>query len=200
MKKVTKVFEVYRYEELSGHAKSKASSCVTEYITDCDDFTNSCEFKLAQIFPNSALNVEYQLAYCQGDYFNFYGGIDLNDILNRIIAKLTEKQIKVFRHIIKSWKDTHTIYSKRAFYDCNIANNCNIFEGVIGDMEYYGYRDIPEKDIVAIADIAGQFLDDVCAQLMKDGYNYFYPDESEIEMFCSENEWYFTIDGTPYFD
>ena len=200
MKKVTKVFEVYRYEELSSTAKHKAMSYFTENMRDCDTFTDICEWKLGLIFPNSRLDVEYDLSQCHGDYFNFYGEIDLNDILNHIIAKLTPKQIRIFKHIIKSWKSTYEIFAKRAFYSINTANDCNIFEGVIGDMEYYGYRDIPEKDIVAIADIAGELLSNICADLMDEGYNYFYPDETEIAEQYNDNDYYFTSDGTPYFD
>ena len=199
MKKVTKVFEVYRYEELSSTAKYKAILYFTENIRDCDIFAEECELELERIFPNSTLNVEYQLSYSQGDYFNFYGEIDLNDVLNRIIGKLTEKQIRLFKHIIKSWKDTHTISDKN-YYGLNMAKNCNIFEGVIGDMEYYGYRDIPEKDIAAIEDIASELLGNISYSLMGDGYNYFYPDKTEIAEYYSDSDYYFTSDGTPYFD
>ena len=199
MKQVTKVFEVYRYEELSTSAKNKVNKYFIEHIRDTDSFIAICEWRLGIILPNSTLDVEYQLDYCQGDYFNFYGEIDLNDILNQIIAKLTPKQIRLFKHIIKSWKSTHEIFAKREFYSLNTANDCNIFEGVIGDMEYYGYRDIPVKDIVAIADIAGELLSNICYTLMDEGYSYFYPDETEIAKHYNANDWYFTSDGTPYF-
>ena len=200
MKKVTKVFEVYRFEELSAPAKYNAIQYFIEDMRDCDIFTDICECKLADIFPNSTLNVEYQLDHCQGDYFNFYGDIDLNDILNQVISKLTEKQTKLFRHIIKSWKDTHTILPLKGFYNLNTAYNCHIFGGVIDDMECYGYRDIPEKDIAAIEDIAAELLSNICTDLMDKGYNYFYPDDTEIAEQYNDNDYYFTSDGKPYFD
>ena len=200
MKKVTKVFEVYRYEELSAPAKDKAIRYFTEHLVDRDTFTDICECKLADLFPNSTLDVEYQLSHCHGGYFNFYGDIDLNDILNRVISKLTEKQTRLFRHIIKSWKDTHTISPLKGFHNLNTAYNCHIFGGVIDDMERYGYRDIPEKDIAAIEDIASELLGNISYSLMDDGYNYFYPDETEIAEYYSDSDYYFTSDGTPYFD
>ena len=200
MKKVTKVFEVYRYEELSAPAKNFAIRYFIENMRDCESFTDICEWKLGVIFPNSTLNVEYQLDHCHGDYFNFYGDIDLNDILNQVISKLTEKQTRLFRHIIKSWKDTHTISPLKGFYNLNTAYNCHIFGGVIDDMEDYGYRDTPEKDIAAIEDIASELLSNICADLKDEGYNYFCPDESEIAKHYNDNDWYFTCHGVPYFD
>lgn len=199
MKKVTKVFEVYRFSELSEPAKNRAIQYYNECMCDCDSFTAMCEWELGVIFPNSTLEVEYRVNCSQGDYFNFYGEIDLNDILNQIRGQLTKKQKRLFKHIIKSWKRTHTI-SCENYYGLNTAKNCNILDDVIGDMEYYGYRDIPEKDIVVIADIAGKLLSDTCDTLINDGYNYFYPDESNIAEHYIENNWYFNSDGTPYFD
>ena len=199
MKEVTKVFKVYRYEELSAPAKDNANRYFTECMRDCDSFTDICEWKLATIFPNSNLYVEYSLDHCHDNYFNFYGEIDLNDVLNQIISQLTKKQIRVFRHIIEAWKDSHTIDS-HTIYNINTANNCYIFEGLIGDMKYHNYRDIPVKDIITIAAIADELLSNICTDLMHEGYNYFCPDETEIAEHYNANDWYFTFDGTPYFD
>lgn len=80
MKEVTMVFNVYRFEELNEEAKE----VVKQWYLDGQDgniFSDDLKSQLDMFFPNSDLNTNYSLGYCQGDYININGNISLKDVL-----------------------------------------------------------------------------------------------------------------------
>lgn len=194
MKTVTETFDIYTFDELTEKAKRKAIDYYLEFLTDCDEFTDSCLYFLHDLFPNSKLEVEYDLGYCQGDFFNFYGNLDLGDLYKHISSKLSSKQIKFYQHVLKDWA-----------VDCSIpsghytATNISILDEAVSDMEYYGYSNIPYSDIETINTIARDYLSEVCESLKNEGYSYFYPDIDYIQSYYNDAEYYFTAGGKPYY-
>ena len=81
---VTTSYDVYTYDELSDEAKEKVKD---EFLRvrqeyESDVFSDSCGTMLKELFPNSNLKIEYSLSYSQGDGFNTYGSLDVNDLIN----------------------------------------------------------------------------------------------------------------------
>lgn len=90
MREITNIFNVYRYAELSQAAKEKVREWYLEGQSNLSYiFTEDCENRLAELFPNSDLEVQYSLGYCQGDGFNIYGEIRLDELLEKIAGKFT---------------------------------------------------------------------------------------------------------------
>lgn len=195
MKTVTESFNIYTFDELTEKAKSKALDYYLEHLTDCDGFTDSCLAILDDLFPNSKLKVEYDLGYNQGDFFNFYGSLDLDDLYTHISSKLSSKQIRFYRHILKEWACSVEIPCWHHY----TAANTSILDEPVSDMEYYGYSNIPYSDIETINTIARDYLSEVCEGLKNDGYSYFYPDSDYIQSYYNDNEYCFTADGKPYY-
>lgn len=80
MKEVTMVFNVYRFEELNEKAKKVVKQWYLDG-QDSSDFNDILKSELDLFFPNSELNANYSLNYCQGDGVNIHGIISLKDVL-----------------------------------------------------------------------------------------------------------------------
>ena len=65
MKEVTMVFNVYRFEELNEKAKKVVKQWYLDG-QDSSDFNDILKSELDLFFPNSELNANYSLNYCQG--------------------------------------------------------------------------------------------------------------------------------------
>ncbi len=60
-------------------------------------------------------------------------------------------------------------------------------------------RDIPEDTLYKFNELVGEYLDNLCGQLEKDGYNYFYEiSDEDLQDACEANEWEFDEDGNLY--
>lgn len=81
---VTVSYDVYTYDELSPEAKKTARNEILDLRRDgaSDIFQDICYENLNELFPNSDLKIEYSLIYCQGDGFNTYGTLKVDDLLN----------------------------------------------------------------------------------------------------------------------
>lgn len=198
MKTVTETFDIYTFDELTDKAKQKAMCYYEQDLTDCDAFTDGCLNFLHDLFPHSHLKVEYDLSMCQGDYFNFYGSLDLGDLYAHISSKLSSKQIKFYKHVLKEWADSCEIPCGN-WYDNSTVTSTPILDASVSDMEVYGYSNIPYSDIETINSIASDYLLEVCKSLKNEGYSYFYPDSDYIREYYNDNEYYFTADGKPYY-
>lgn len=80
MRKVIEEKTVYLFSELSEEAKEKVRNWYLE-SQDTYIFSEDCEEELREIFPNSGLDVQYSLSYCQGDGFNIFGNLDIDDFI-----------------------------------------------------------------------------------------------------------------------
>lgn len=126
MRKITEIreFNVYKFDELSQAAKEKVRDWYLEGQSDLSYiFTEDCENRLAELFPNSDLKVQYSLSYCQGDGFNIYGEIQLDELLEKIAEKFTEKELKFFKWAFSEYDTSYTMKQNNHYCYCICSDN-----------------------------------------------------------------------------
>lgn len=196
MEVVTRKYTVYSFAELSEEAKEVVRQWYLEGQCNLSDFfTDDCLYRLEELFPNSDLKVEYSLGYCQGDGFNIYGTICLNDILEHIADHFTAKERKFFRWIFDTYGNSYTMQSNRWYSYCICSGN-DFAEDLIWNAECDYMRNIPVVTLERFSKLAGEFLDDLCGEFEQDGYRFFYEiEDDELEELCEANEWKFLASG-----
>lgn len=191
---------VYSYEELSENAQNAVKEWYLE--GQCDLyylFTEDCEEELKQLFPNSELKVQYSLNYCQGDGINIYGEIHLDELLEKFCNSFTEKERKFFNWIFSEYGTSYQMNPNK-FYNYCICSQNNFSEDMDWWMESNYMRNIPKNTLEKFNQLAGEFLDSLCGNLEKKGYDFFYEvDDEELEDICRCNELEFTADGKIFF-
>lgn len=193
-KTIIKEYEVYEYKELCEEAREKVKKWYLEgqeaYI-----FTENCLEYLKKLFPNSELKVEYSLNYCQGDGFNIYGIIYLDEVLEKIADKFTAKELKFFEWIFNRYGSTFEIKPNLRYCYCTCSNE-DFSENILENLEYERIRDIPTRTLHKFNCLIGEYLDNLCGEFEKSGYDYFYEiSDEELQDECEVNEWVFTVDG-----
>ena len=198
MREETKTIKIYNYSELSEKAKEKVKQMFLEWkVEDSDIFTEDCEENLKSLFLNSNLKVEYSLNYCQGDGFNIYGDLNIEDILEYIDFKDDEKEkIKnicvdsdyiVLHHNTRGYS-----YSVKFSEDAeNIINNLNLDYDILSENNYKLLKHFIEKSL--------DYMGKLDKNFENDGYNFFYEtNEEEVKESCENNGYEFTEDGELY--
>ena len=189
-KTITRTYEVYEYKELNAEAKEK----VREWYLNGQEayiFTDMCKEDLKNVFPNSELEVEYSLSYCQDDGFNIYGIIYLDEVLEKIADKFTAKELKFFEWVFNRYGSTFKMESNRHYCYYN-----DFSEDILSDMEYEHMRGIPTATLEKFSKLVGEYLDDLCRGYEKWGYEYFYEiSDEDLSEACEVNQWTFTEDG-----
>lgn len=194
MRTETKVYNVYKYEELSEKAKENVRNWYLE-TQDSSVFTENCRYRLDELFPNSNLKVQYSLAYCQGDGLNIYGDIDLNDVLMHIADNFTEKELKFFNWACRTYGSMYNMPSNHHYCYCICSRN-PFTDDWLCDMEQDCIRAIPEALLGKFSKLVGNYLDNLCHELEEDGYSYFYEiADEDLRDACEANEWEFDEDG-----
>lgn len=87
MKKITKTYEVYDYNELSEQAKEKVKNYYLISENRNEQFQEDIEYNLNYYFNNSELDYQYSLGYRYGDGVNIYGEINVDDIFDTFVSK-----------------------------------------------------------------------------------------------------------------
>lgn len=193
-KTITRAYEVYEYKELCEEAKEKVKEWYLEGQEACI-FTESCVEYLKELFPNSELEVEYSLNYCQGDGFNIYGTIYLDEVLEKIADKFTAKELKFFRWIFNLYGSSYKMESNRHYCYCICSRN-DFTEDILDWLEQDGMRGIPTETLRKFNKLVGEYLDDLCKEFEKNGYEYFYEvSDEDLRETCEANEWTFTAEG-----
>lgn len=197
-------YDVYTYDELSDQAKETAREKVRDSILQwrgdaSDVFTDSCVTTLNELFPNSDLNVQYSLSYCQGDGLNTSGKLKVDDLLN---VDLTAYPLN--GSSIKPLEDKEAIKAA-----CEKADVTSLD---LPENRRYGYsmadriEVVPDYDVeltdeeTALLNELEKFAQDVMGrinnQLEDDGYNWFYEvTDEDIQEEISSRELEFTEDG-----
>ena len=197
---VTKSYDVFTYDELSDEAKAKVKDMFLQWRgEDSDIFTDGCEEALNELFPNSDLKVQYSLAYCQGDGFNTYGKLDVNDLLNVDLSKypLNGSNIKPLsdKDAIKSAVD------KAEISTIDLENNCRYCYSLADHIEIVpDYdEDLTDEEVDCLNELenfARSVMGRINSQFEESGYDYFYEmDEDEVREMADANEYEFTEDG-----
>ena len=122
MRKITEIreFNVYKFDELSQAAKEKVRDWYLEGQSDLSYiFTEDCMMRLSELFPNSDLEVQYSLDYCQGDGFNIYGEIRLDELLEKIAEKFTEKELKFFKWAFSEYDTSYQMMYNNHYCYCS---------------------------------------------------------------------------------
>lgn len=193
-KTITRAYEVYEYKELCEAAKEKVKQWYLEGQEACI-FTDMCKEDLRNLFPNSELEVEYSLSYCQGDGFNIYGKIYLDEVLEKIAEHFTAKELKFFEWAFNRYGSAYRMEANRHYCYCICSRN-DFAEDILSDMEYEQMRGIPTATLEKFSKLVGEYLDSLCGDFEKSGYAYFYEvSDEDLREACEANEWTFTADG-----
>lgn len=205
MRIVAVEYKVYKYNELTDEAKEK----VREWYLEGREpfiFTEDCEMDLQNLFGKNDLNVQYSLAYCQGDGFNIYGKIDAESIFNCLekhnggtqLAEfedmLTEKEKKTILRYAEECGQIEIPINNRYCY--SLADYIDIYDEWETELVYADYRDINVDVLKKFEKLVRGIFRTLCKSYEKWGYEYFYEiSEEDLEEICEANEYEFTEDG-----
>ena len=201
---VTKTYDIYKYNELSDSAKEKVKAWYLEgqepFI-----FTEDCKQDLYNLFGDNDLDVQYSLAYCQGDGFNIYGKIDAENIFNclekhnggvqlaKFENKLTDKEKRTILNYARECGEIEIPMNRHYCY--SMSDYIDIAE----DWEYklVDYKNINTEALKKFEKLVKGIFRTLCNSYEKWGYEYFYEiSEEDLEEMCEVNEWEFLEDGT----
>lgn len=194
MRIITRKYQVFNFNELSDEAKEK----VREWYLNGQDswtFTQLLKDDLEILFPNSDLNVEYSLGYCQGDGLNIYGELRLEDVLDKVKEHFTEKELRFFAWAFNNYTDTIKMVRNGHYCYC-VADMNDFSEDIYNDMDNDYCSNIPVETLDKFNKLAQEYFVNLCKQYEKEGYAYFYEvDDETLEEWCDCNEYEFTEDG-----
>lgn len=194
MRKVSIEYNVYRFEELT----EKSKELVRDWYLNCQEsyiFTEMCEDRLHELFPESNLNVQYSLSNCQGDGLNIFGTIMLDELLEKIFDKFNEKEIKFFKWVFSEVHSEYKMPMNRRYCYC-ICDRNDYFEDVLYYLDQWYYRNIPEKTIDKFNKYAQEYLCNLCKEMEENGYSYFYEiSDSDLQEYCNDNDYEFLENG-----
>lgn len=205
MRTVTVEYDIYKYNELSEKAKEK----VKEWYLNGQEafiFTDDCNMDLYNLFGKNNLNVQYSLAYCQGDGFNIYGRIDAETIFNclenhnggtqlkRFEDVLTEEEKKIILEYAEECGEIELPMNRHYCY--SLADCIDIAEEWAWRLEYASYTDIKNDVLNKFEELVRDIFTELCRSYEKQGYEYFYEiSEEDLNEICEANDWEFTEDG-----
>ena len=200
MKTITKTIELYRYSELSDDARER----VKQWYLDGQNagvFADDCKDWLQYEYGLIDMTVQFSLSYCQGDGLNVYGDVafwELEKIFKN--SEFTEKELKRLEFYYKQVYDAiHIPANPRYSYD--YSNRIDFASNWIAELENDGIRDIDKRLISRFESYLKQVFHNINAELEQRGYDFFYEiSESDLSDICDANDYYFTADGTYYFD
>lgn len=218
MRTETVTYKIYKYNELSDDAKAKAFEWFKSVRGDENYvFTEDCEYDLKPLFPNSKLQVQYDLGYSQCDGLNIFGNLYLPDVLPYIKDKFTEEEFSYIGHIVNEygtgdgcWFNDQYVKMQRNTRSAFCIAGHNDY---VADMRYRieHETEVAEKnerklDMTINDELINKFnmyvceyFTNLCRQYEKQGYEFFYPeDDTEFIELCEANEWEFYEDGTFY--
>lgn len=210
MKEVTMVFNVYRFEELNEEAKEVVKQWYLDG-QDSSNFNDILKSELDLFFPNSELNANYSLNYCQGDGVNIHGIISLKDVLefstlhqlNEFYPKMkevfTEKQIKTLNFYFKQISDsTIELPQTRGYYACS-AVMAYVEPSLIESLEYDKIRDINKKLIKKFEKFFIESLMILTKEFEERGYDFFYEiSKEDLQEHYESNDYWFYENGEFY--
>lgn len=191
MRKITEVreFNVYKFAELSQAAKEKVRDWYLERQNELSYiFTDECMETLSELFPDSDLEVQYSLNYCQGDGFNIYGEILLDELLEKIAKNFTEKEIKFFKWAFSEYGTSYQLAHNNRYCYC-ICSKHDFMENIFCEMDNSYFRNILEETMEKFNKFAGEYLDNLCLEFEENGYDWFYNiSEEDLQEYCKDNE------------
>lgn len=209
MRTITVDYKVYKYNELDESAKEKVKRWYLDGQSACF-FTEDCKEDLYNLFGENDLDVQYSLAYCQGDGFNIYGEIDAESILKCLenhnggtqFAEyenvLTDKEKKTILHYAGEVGRIKIPMNNRYCY--SLADYIDIKDNWEYDLDVYsGYKNINLGVLEKFEALVRDIFNKLCKSYENWGYEYFYEiSEEDLEDVCEANGYEFLEDGTVF--
>lgn len=196
-------YDVYTYDELSDEAKERVKDdfLETRRELDGDMFQESCVETLHDLFPKSDLDVEYSLSYCQGDGFNTYGKLDVDDVLNVDLSKYPINNYKYItplsnKDAIKAACEKAEISEielprHRDHYGYSLADRLELVPSYEVELSA-----TEEKLLNEFEKFAQDVMGKINGQFETDGYDFFYEaSDEEVKDWADANDYEFTADG-----
>ena len=212
MREVTVKYKLYTFEELSTEAKEKVKQWYLEDELRPMFFEEMVNEDLKNLFPNSELEVQFALGYCQGDGLNIYGKLIPSDIIDAIdngwwgddcIQEYKEFFTDKEKRTIKFYMDCYSSSSSYPLEMNRISAYCIVdqelkymAETLFGDLEEQYIKNINKKLLKKLQSFLIDVLVYYCKMQEKAGYQYFYEaDDEEVGDFCEANGYEFKEDG-----
>lgn len=214
MREITKIFNVYNYNELSKEAKEKVHQWYLDDPSRAQSFQEIYTDDLNYMFPNSDLKMQFSLSYCQGDGLNIYGQLDIADVFKVISDKswckdlfadfterITEHEQKTIEAYMEVCGRNIELPYNNSHYSYCVSQHTDFADEWIAELEYQQYRDVQVNTILKIEQLIADIFTRLAKTYEKYGYAYFYEaDADEIAEACECNEWEFLEDGTFYIE
>lgn len=213
MRQITKIYNVYNYNELNKEAQEKARGEVYDLLAEikCDFLQEDLEDHLKTNYGIVPDELYYSLSYSQGDGLCFtLKNIFSYGTLKEAIAKNNDKGLNAFEKTVfelgPSKRDLILEYLN-ADYNINIqktswsyqhSNTCSF------EWEFYSNDDrLKEKEINEVINelcsrtgILRDLYDKICYDLEETGYEIAYPDEEEVLEYIEGQGFEFLEDGS----
>ena len=189
--------KLYSFDELSEHSKEKVRYNYLTFLSSMSDvFVDNCQAVLCEEFPNSSLEIEYNLGYTQNDGLNIYGYLSLVDAIELIKDKLKKKEYRFMQWVLREFSDSIKLNHNWRGCFC-IADRYNYLDNVICDLECTFMRAIPYDTLEKVNNLIAQLLTNLCNEFLEYGYEFFYPNslDDDIAEWAEEYGYEFTEDG-----
>lgn len=196
MKKIIEEFMVYEFSELNESAKKKVKEWYLEDFSRNDIFYEAIKDDLNMMFPDSELDVQYSLNYCQGDGLNVYGHLSMEDMIPKLKG-FTEKEIKRLRFYSRYIPDMEFEENRQYCYSYKYVDTEELLEEWLCWLT--GLSGVNTDTIKKYIDYTVKYFRKLDKRYEEDGYAYLYEiDDAELDEMCNINEWLFKEDGTFY--
>ena len=192
MEKVIKEFTVYNYSELSAEAKERVRDLYLE-SQESSLFSEDIKEDLSEKLPNSELDIQFSLSYCQGDGLNIYGKLRLYDILPHL--ELTPKEKRTMSYYITNGCDYVNMPENNRYCYC-ISDQYDYTSDMLYDLERENIRDINKPLIEKFESECISYLEKLCSEYKARGYEYFYEvSKEELADWAECNDYQFLESG-----
>lgn len=200
MKKVTKNYNVFEYGELSEKAKEKVKN---DYLINWAEESTTFFYETAleylkSKYPNSNLDIEFDLSCCQGSGLNIYGVFALADFdysgkddYNWLIDFVED--IELSQHKDRYTYSLKQVDKTRKYYDV-----INDYEATL-DHEYIELNEAGKCAIEKLVNDIMDMLEQEEQKLYKQGdYMVNEIDDEEMQETAKANGWEYLEDGSMF--
>lgn len=195
---------VYTYDKLSEEAQENVKQWYLDDPDRVEFFYDDIVERLAYDYPNSELDVEFDLSYTQGDGLNIYGKFYMGDFLPYFKVSEDKKSLmKSYIDEISGYEDAWVKLSenRRYAYSMKFVDKEDtdwLTDELVNYLNDSGRFEIVDDGL--IRDFYTQlfeYLGNLDKELERDGYEYLYEvSDEDMSDICDANGWLFDEDGT----
>lgn len=204
MRTITVEYNIYEYDELSDKAKDKVKETIISW-REPEHYREFVIDDLKHLFPNSDLDVQFSLSYCQGDGLNIYGKLDADDILYNIDLKFENGLLEKYKDYLD---ENMTNDISRYANDCGkiilpentrycycIADRCYVGSDWAYELEDNEEENINSMALFKLERLVQNVFSDICKHYEELGYEWFYEISDEE---CRDYGYEYYEDGSIY--